>query len=278
MAYTLMDGKAVANRLKEEIRSKVEKFARKPKLISLLMGDDPAVKTYVNSKRRISTEIGVNFESFNFPLSLSEEDLREKILGFSKDKEIDGIILELPLPVNYNLEVLTGAIEPNKDVDCVNPVNLGLLVIGKPYFFPSTPLSIMRLLSEYSIKVAGKRAVVIGRSLIVGRPISFMLLAENATVTMCHSKTEDLPQITKEADILISAIGKPEMIDSSFVKEGAVVIDVGINFVNGEIVGDVKFDEVSKVSSHITPVPGGVGALTTIMLLRNTVEAYKMHT
>lgn len=271
-----MDGRKIAQKLKEELKTQIVKLKRRPKLVSVLSGDNPAVMTYVNSKRRVSLELGIDFYIYNFPSKMTEEALRDEILKFSEDREVNGIILEMPLPKDYNLTNLASAINPIKDVDCMNPVNLGLLLSDKPSFFPSTPLSIMKLLSEYRIEVSGKRACVIGRSLIVGKPISLMLLKENATVTICHSKTFDLSSITKEADILVSAIGRAEMINSSFIKKGATVIDVGINVVGEKIVGDVKFSEVSELASFITPVPGGVGALTTIMLLNNTFSAYKM--
>ncbi|MBP8707610.1 MAG: bifunctional 5,10-methylenetetrahydrofolate dehydrogenase/5,10-methenyltetrahydrofolate cyclohydrolase [Caldisericia bacterium] len=276
MSYILMDGRVIAKRIKQEIKDEIEKLDKKPTLVSIISGDNPATLTYVNSKKKVSEEIGINFFVHSFPTNLSEEDLKEEIFKFSRDSNVNAIILEMPLPKNYNLINLASAIKINKDVDCMNPTNLGLLLCGKPLFYPSTPLSIMKLLSEYKVEISGKKACVIGRSTIVGKPISLMLLAENATVTMCHSKTNDLPSVTREADIVVSAIGRAEMIDSSFVKKGATVIDVGINVVSDKIVGDVKFSEVAELASYITPVPGGVGALTTVMILSNTLEAYKM--
>lgn len=271
-----MDGRVIAKKIKQEIKDEVCKLDKKPKLVSIVSGDNPATLTYVNSKKKVSEELGINFSVYNFSPKLTEDDLKEEILKFSDDTQVNAIILEMPLPKNYNLINLASAIKINKDVDCMNPTNLGLLVAGKPLFYPSTPLSIMKILSEYKVEISGKKACVIGRSTIVGKPISLMLLAENATVTMCHSKTNDLPSVAREADIIVSAIGRAEMIDSSFVKKGATVIDVGINVVSDKIVGDVKFSEVAELTSYITPVPGGVGALTTVMILSNTLEAYKM--
>jgi methylenetetrahydrofolate dehydrogenase (NADP+)/methenyltetrahydrofolate cyclohydrolase len=277
MDYILMDGKRVANKVKEEIKSQVNSLRRRPKLVSVLVGDDLASKAYINNKRKISNEVGIEFDSIEFPLDIVEDDLREEILKLSDNFEIDGIIIEQPVPKHINIEMLATAIRPTKDVDCINPISLGFLLMGKPFFFPSTPLSVMKLLSEYGIEISGKRVVIIGRSIIVGKPLSIMFLSENATVTICHSKTKNLSEVAREADILAVAIGKPLMIDSTYIREGAVVIDIGINVVNGKIVGDVNFDEASKVASYITPVPGGVGALTTVMILNNTLEASKMH-
>ncbi len=277
MDYILMDGKRVANKVKEEIKSQVNSLRRRPKLVSVLVGDDLASKAYINNKRKISNEVGIEFDSIEFPLDIVEDDLREEILKLSDNFEIDGIIIEQPVPKHINIEMLATAIRPTKDVDCINPISLGFLLMGKPFFFPSTPLSVMKLLSEYGIEISGKRVVIIGRSIIVGKPLSIMFLSENATVTICHSKTKNLSEVAREADILAVAIGKPLMIDSTYIREGAVVIDIGINVVNGKIVGDVNFDEASKVASYITPVPGGVGALTTVMILNNTLEASQMH-
>lgn len=272
-----MDGKKVSNDIKEDIKLDVKRLKKRPKLVSVLIGDDPASKTYINNKRKTSSEVGIDFEEIDFPLNIIEDDLRNEIKKLSDNHEVDGIIIEQPIPKNLNIEMLATAIKPTKDVDCMNPVSLGLLLMGKPFFYPSTPLSVMKLLSEYNIEISGKRAVVIGRSIIVGKPLSIMLLAENATVTICHSKTNNLPSVAKEADILFVAIGKPQMVDSNYIKKGAVVIDIGINVVNGKIVGDVNFEEVSKIASYITPVPGGVGALTTAIILSNTVEASRLN-
>lgn len=240
----------------------------------ILVGNDPASETYVRGKVRACGEVGIHSELICLPESVSEQELLEHVQRLNVDERIHGILVQLPLPKHISEEKVIDAIVPEKDVDGFHPISVGNLVIGKPGFLPCTPHGIMELLRRYEIPLAGKHAVVIGRSNIVGKPVSLLLQRENATVTMCHSKTVDLPSVARQADILIAAVGKPQLVTREYVKPGAVVIDVGINRTpEGKLVGDVHFDEVREVASYITPVPGGVGPMTIAMLLVNTVQS-----
>ncbi|MDN4594073.1 bifunctional methylenetetrahydrofolate dehydrogenase/methenyltetrahydrofolate cyclohydrolase FolD [Polycladomyces subterraneus] len=273
----LIDGKAVAASIRQELKEQVSRMKEQgvhPGLAVILVGNDPASETYVRGKVRACGEVGIYSELIRLPESVSEEELLEHVHRLNGDARIHGILVQLPLPKHISEEKVIDAIVPEKDVDGFHPISVGNLVIGKPGFLPCTPHGIMELLRRYEIPLAGKHAVVIGRSNIVGKPVSLLLQRENATVTMCHSKTVDLPSVARQADILIAAVGKPHLVTREYVKPGAVVIDVGINRTpEGKLVGDVHFEQVREVASYITPVPGGVGPMTIAMLLVNTVQS-----
>jgi methylenetetrahydrofolate dehydrogenase (NADP+)/methenyltetrahydrofolate cyclohydrolase len=279
-----IDGKAVALKVQQDIKQEVEELLknnrRKPGLAVVLVGDNPASHVYVGKKVESCQKVGFNSFKYEFPAELTTEELIACIEKLNQDKAVDGILVQLPLPKHISTEHVLNAIDPEKDVDGLHPTNLGLLVSGKPGMRPCTPLGVMALLAHHNVELSGKKAVVIGRSNLVGKPISFMLLEKNATVTMCHSGTRDLDAVCRAADILVVAAGRPEFVTGSFVKEGAVVIDVGINRIElpsgkGKLVGDVHFAEAREKASLITPVPGGVGPMTVAMLLANTLTAYK---
>jgi len=273
----LIDGKAVAASIRQELKEQVSRMKERgvhPGLAVILVGNDPASETYVRGKVRACGEVGIHSELIRLPESVSEEELLKHVQRLNGDARIHGILVQLPLPKHISEEKVIDSIVPEKDVDGFHPISVGNLVIGKPGFLPCTPHGIMELLRRYEIPLAGKHAVVIGRSNIVGKPVSLLLQRENATVTMCHSKTVDLPSVARQADILIAAVGKPHLVTREYVKPGAVVIDVGINRTpEGKLVGDVHFEEVREVASYITPVPGGVGPMTIAMLLVNTVQS-----
>jgi methylenetetrahydrofolate dehydrogenase (NADP+)/methenyltetrahydrofolate cyclohydrolase len=273
----LIDGKAVAASIRQELKEQVSRMKEQgvhPGLAVILVGNDPASETYVRGKVRACGEVGIHSKLIRLPESVSEQELLEHVQRLNGDDRIHGILVQLPLPKHISEEKVIDAIVPEKDVDGFHPLSVGNLVIGKPGFLPCTPHGIMELLRRYEIPLAGKHAVVIGRSNIVGKPVSLLLQRENATVTMCHSKTVDLPSVARQADILIAAVGKPHLVTREYVKPGAVVIDVGINRTpEGKLVGDVHFEEVREVASYITPVPGGVGPMTIAMLLVNTVQS-----
>ncbi len=285
----LIDGKKIAAEIRSELNAEVtrlkEKFGRVPGLAAVLVGDNPASQVYVRMKHKACEEIGIYSEVINMPKETSEETLLSKIDELNQDEKIDGILVQLPLPDQIDEDKIIEAIAPEKDVDGFHPVSVGNLVIGKDTFFPCTPYGIMELIKRYKIETRGKHVVVVGRSNIVGKPIANMMLQKkegaNAIVTVCHSAAPDLKLFTKQADILIAAIGRANFITAEHVKEGAVVIDVGINRVEDEnskkgykIVGDVDFENVAPKSSFITPVPGGVGPMTIAMLMKNTVESF----
>lgn len=277
MSVKILDGKALAARIKGEIREEVVSLKNKginPGLAVVIVGNDPASKTYVRNKRKDCEEVGI--ESFEYALdeNTTEQELIELIIRLNKDPKVNGILVQLPLPVHINEERVIYAIDPIKDADCFHPINVGKLMIGKPGLLPCTPAGVMEFIKESGIDVAGKDCVVIGRSNIVGKPQAMMLLAQNGTVTVCHSKTRNIEEICSKADIIVAAVGRAEFVKGSFIKPGAVVIDVGINRnEEGKMVGDVDFAEASKIASAITPVPGGVGPMTRAMLLKNTLTA-----
>lgn len=274
----ILDGKTVSNAIRNQLRSEISAIpGRKPKLTTLLIGNDESAKVYIRNKEKACYEVGIESEQINFPDSISEQELCQEIQKINHNPSVDGILIQMPLPKTINPDNVVNSITPDKDVDCLHPINLGLLCAGNGIFIPNTPQSVMSILSYYQIPIQGKRAVVIGRSNIVGKPVALLLLQNNATVTICHSKTLDLPAISREADILVVAIGKPGMIDQSYIKSGAIVCDVGIHYIDGKIVGDVLFESASKKAAYITPVPGGVGSVTTSLLLQNTVKAYHLH-
>ncbi|MBS3133102.1 bifunctional methylenetetrahydrofolate dehydrogenase/methenyltetrahydrofolate cyclohydrolase FolD [Candidatus Woesearchaeota archaeon] len=274
MTAKLIDGKEIAKKIREGIKKEVSAMAKKPGLAAIIVGENPASKIYVGIKRRTCDEVGIYSEEHKLPEKTSEEELLELIRKLNADDKIHAILLQLPVPNHINSEKALSAIALEKDVDGFSPVNIGRLVSGNESFVPCTPKGIIRLLEETGIEIEGKNAVVVGRSNIVGKPTASMLLNRNATVTVCHSRTKNLGKITKQADILVVAVGKANMITKDMVKEGAVVIDVGMNDVDGKLTGDVDFENVKEKASWITPVPGGVGPMTVAMLLENTVKIY----
>ncbi|MEX1037300.1 MAG: bifunctional methylenetetrahydrofolate dehydrogenase/methenyltetrahydrofolate cyclohydrolase FolD [Acidimicrobiia bacterium] len=275
MSARILDGKLVAAAVKEEVAASVAGLGYQPGLATVLVGDDPASHTYVRGKRRDAEEVGIASRHHELSGDTSQEVVEGLIDTLNADDEIDGILVQLPLPQGLDSEQVVERIDPDKDVDGLHPYNLGLLVLDRPGLRPCTPGGVMRILEHYDIATSGARAVVVGRSFLVGRPLALMLASRgaDATVTVAHSRTTDLASVTSEADILISAVGSAGLITADYVRDGAVVIDVGINRVDGKIVGDVDFESVSAVASAITPVPGGVGLMTRAMLLVNTVAA-----
>lgn len=245
-----------------------------PGLAVVIVGDDPASRVYVNSKKKACEELGILSEEYALPAETTEEELISLVKELNEKDSISGILVQLPLPKHINEEAVINTIVPNKDVDAFHPVNVGKIMVGNYDFLPCTPAGVMELIAESGIDVSGKECVVVGRSNIVGKPQAMLLLHKNGTVTICHSKTKDLKEKTKNADILVAAVGIPEMITGDMIKEGAVVIDVGINRLeNKKLVGDVHFESAEKVAGAITPVPGGVGPMTIAMLMKNTVKA-----
>jgi methylenetetrahydrofolate dehydrogenase (NADP+)/methenyltetrahydrofolate cyclohydrolase len=287
MTATLIDGKMVAKLIRKEAKRKVKALKEKqisPGLAAVLIGDDPASQVYVNSKARTCEKLGMYSEVITRPASTTQEELIEIVQGLNNNDKIHGILVQSPLPDHIDELAVTLTIRPDKDVDGFHPHNVGLLLIGKPQLISCTPYGIVKLLEHYEIDPSGKEVVIVGRSNIVGKPIAAMLLQKaawaNATVTVAHSRTKDLASVTRRADILIAAIGRAEMITGDMVKDGAVVIDVGMNRVDDStkekgyrLTGDVLFDEVAEKASFITPVPGGVGPMTIAMLISNTVLA-----
>jgi methylenetetrahydrofolate dehydrogenase (NADP+)/methenyltetrahydrofolate cyclohydrolase len=285
----LIDGKVVSEKLKAELKKEVEVLVEAgidPHLVAILVGEDPASQTYVRNKVKACEDTGIVSSVYRQSADMMEKELLTMIDFINNDPEVHGMIVQLPLPSHISPEKVIQQIRPEKDVDGFHPVNIGRMVQGLPAYLPATPYGIIKLLEHYKIETAGKHCVVLGRSNIVGTPIALMLSRKaspgNATVTLCHSKTENLEKFTRDADILIAAIGQPHFVTADMVKEGAVVIDVGIHRIPSadtqsgyKLIGDVKFDEVSKKASYITPVPGGVGLMTIVSLLTNTVRAAK---
>ena len=272
----IINGKEISAAIREEIKAEVQGMSIRPGLAVVLVGDDPASAVYVRNKSKACAEVGIYSEVYRLP----EETGREQLLGLieqlNQSPLIHGILVQLPLPKHLDPEEVIMAIDPTKDVDAFHPVNVGKIMIGNYDFLPCTPAGVMELLHRSGIEVSGKECVVIGRSNIVGKPQAMLLLHENATVTVCHSKTRDLPSVCRRADILVSAVGKAKFVTADMVRNGAVVIDVGMNRdENGKLCGDVDFEPVSEKASYITPVPGGVGPMTITMLLKNTVTAAK---
>ena len=273
----ILDGKKLAYKITEELKNKTQSLTNKPKLAVLLVGNNPASQIYVRNKQKKAEYIG--FESIVIPLpkEATEDNILEHIYILNEDTNINAILVQLPLPEGINQKRIIEAIDPIKDVDGFTSYNFGRLALGyKPYTYPCTPKGIIKLIEEYNIELQGKNIVVIGRSNIVGKPVSFMLQQKNATVTMANSYTQNLKEITKQADVIISAIGKAKFITDEYVKENAIVIDVGINRTNDNLCGDVDFDNVKEKTSYITPVPGGVGPMTIAMLMENTYELYTL--
>lgn len=273
-----IDGKAIAQQVRARVKNEVEKLGtvNRPGLAAVLVGENPASKIYVRNKRKACEEVGIYSEEHTLPESATEQELLSLIERLNRDPKIHGILVQLPLPKQIDERRILDAVIPEKDVDGFHYMNVGKLVANEPGFVPCTPLGIIELLLATGVEIAGAHAVVVGRSNIVGKPAALLLLHRNATVTICHSKTKNLEEVCRQADILVAAIGKPQFVKKEMVKEGAVVIDVGINRLpDGRIVGDVDFDPVAERAGAITPVPGGVGPMTIAMLLRNTVQAAK---
>lgn len=280
MTAVVIDGKALAAKRKAQVAQQVKQLKRRPGLAVILVGDDPASRVYVTSKRRDCEECGIYSEEFALPAQTGQKALLELVDALNQRPEIDGILCQLPLPKGYDYdeqEVLL-RISPEKDVDAFHPTNVGKIMIGNYDFLPCTPAGVMAMLEEYNIDPAGKHCVVVGRSNIVGKPQAMLLLHKHGTVTICHSRTPDLGAITRQADILVAAVGKRGLITADMVKPGAVVIDVAMNRNEaGKLCGDVDFDAVAEKASYITPVPGGVGPMTRAMLMENTLTAAKLH-
>ena len=272
----IMDGKETSKELKEEIKQQVKELPSKPKLLVILVGDDPASKVYVASKEKASRNCGIDAETIVLDENVSQKEIIDCIEKANRDKSINAILVQLPLPDHINTKAVIEAIDPLKDVDGLTSLNQGKLFLGLNGIVPCTPKGIMHLFEKYNVDLTGKNAIVIGRSLLVGKPLSMLLLAKNATVTIAHSKTKNLKELCLGMDIIVSAVGKPKMITADMVKEGAIVIDVGINRVHNTLVGDVDYLSVCDKCSRITPVPGGVGPMTIACLLENVVECYKM--
>lgn len=277
----IIDGKKLAAKVREDLKLEVDNLKKEgnlPKLAVIMVGDDSASKVYVRNKSKACEEIGIEYEEYLLNSDITMEKLLDLIENLNNKKDVDGILLQSPIPNHLDINKAFRAIAPEKDVDGFNPINVGKLTIGEEAFIPCTPHGVMRMLEEYNIETEGKNVVILGRSNIVGKPLIQCCLQKNATVTVCHSRTNNIEEITKRADILISAIGKAKFVTENMVKDGAAVIDVGINRnEDGKLVGDVDFDNVSKKASFITPVPGGVGPMTIAMLMQNVVQAAKQN-
>lgn len=271
----LLDGKMLSNKIKNELKAEFAKLDPKPKLVVILVGDDPASKLYVQSKQKACEEVGVISETILLDSTITEEQLVLEIERLNNDPTVHGILVQLPLPKHLNETLIINTISDKKDVDGFHIYNKGRLINNLETIVPATPLGVLTLLKEYNIEIKGKHAVVIGRSNIVGRPMAALLLNHDATVTICHRYTENLKQYTLMADIIVCAVGKPNLITADMVKEGAVIIDVGINRLGKKVVGDVDFENVKDKASAITPVPGGVGPMTIAMLLSNLLKCYQ---
>lgn len=277
----IIDGRMVSSIIKERLKGEVEELKREGINIGLaviIVGEDKASRIYVNNKKKICEELGIHSEEYAFPDSIETEKIIELIEELNNMEEISGILVQLPLPKHLDEKKIISKISASKDVDAFHPINVGKIMSGDYKFVPCTPAGIMELLKFYKVDIEGKRCVIVGRSNIVGKPMAMLLLKENGTVTICHSKTQDINKITKEADIIVVAVGKKHFINSEMIKEGAVVIDVGINRdEDNKICGDVDFEDVYSKVSLITPVPGGVGPMTISMLMKNTINAAKLN-
>ncbi|MGI6236619.1 MAG: bifunctional methylenetetrahydrofolate dehydrogenase/methenyltetrahydrofolate cyclohydrolase FolD [Candidatus Excrementavichristensenella sp.] len=274
MSAVLMDGKALAERIKETLRERVDGMTVKPGLTVILAGEDPASKVYVRNKERACETVGIRSRVIRLPDAVSQEELLAHIDAANRDEAVHGILVQLPLPRHIDGAVVLKAIDPKKDVDGFHVENAGALLSGAPGIAPCTPSGIMELLKDSGVPLEGAHAVVVGRSNIVGKPVALLLLQANCTVTLCHSKTRDLAAVTRQADILVAAVGRPRFITRDMVKNGAAVVDVGVNrCADGSLCGDVDFEQVREVAGRITPVPGGVGPMTIAMLMANTLRA-----
>ncbi len=271
----LLDGKAVAKVLKEEIQQEIAELKEQgvhPKLAVVLVGDDPASVVYAKSKQRMSEGLGMAFELFTLPSATQEEEVLTLIERLNQDAETHGIMVELPLPKHISKEKVMASVRPDKDVDGVHPINRGYILSGEEGLFPATPQSCIEIMLRSGVQISGKHVVIVGRGETVGKPLVFLILKHNATVTICHSKTPDLGYHTRQADILIAAVGRAKLVKMDMVKPGAIVVDAGINEIPGGICGDVDFDAVKEVAGMISPVPGGVGSLTTVLIMKNVLK------
>ena len=276
--YKLIDGKVISASVKERVKGEVAELNQKGITVGLaviIVGEDPASKVYVSNKKKACEALGIISREYALPENTTEQELLDLIRELNADPEINGILCQLPLPKHLDEKLIINSIDPEKDVDAFHPVNVGKIMIGDFYFLPCTPAGVMEMLEYEGIDVTGKNCVVIGRSNIVGKPMNMLLLHKNGTVTICHSKTKNLAEICKNADILVAAVGRPNFVTADMVKDGAVVIDVGINRVDGKLCGDVDFENVKDKTAAITPVPGGVGPMTIAMLMQNTLTAAK---
>ncbi len=271
----ILDGKALSDQIKDDLTKKVKNYLIKPCLAVIQIGNDEASNVYIKAKEKACNTVGINFIHVKFEEDTTEQEVINKIVELNNDTYVNGILLQLPLPSQFNQDKLLNLINKNKDVDGLTDINAGLLFKGNSNLVPCTPLGIVTLLKEYKIDLIGKHVVIIGKSNLVGKPLAILLLQEGATVTICHSKTNNLKQFTKQADILVSAVGKKDLVTKDMVKENSVIIDVGINRVAGKLYGDVDFENVKDIVSFITPVPGGVGPMTVAMLLSNVVKNYE---
>ncbi|MGC8783729.1 MAG: bifunctional methylenetetrahydrofolate dehydrogenase/methenyltetrahydrofolate cyclohydrolase FolD [Armatimonadota bacterium] len=281
MSAILLDGAATAAQIREELKPRVQRLREAgivPKLSVLIIGDDPASHTYVRMKAKACRGVGIESETFALPHNTTQQEAEELVARLNADESVHGILVQHPVPKHLDEIRLLNHLSPDKDVDGISPASLGALVAGVAKFVSCTPLGIVELLDRYHIPIEGQRAVVVGRSIILGKPLALLLLQRNATVTVCHTRTRDLPSVTREADILVAACGRAELITGDMIRPGAVVVDAGYNRVEGRSgdVGDVHFESASQVASYITPVPGGVGPMTIAMLLSNTVRAAEM--
>lgn len=278
MSYTIIDGKQIAQNIKKEIKAEIEEKKITPGLAVVLVGENPASQIYVRNKKKACEYVGIKSFSFELPTNTSEAELLDLVNDLNLNEEINGILVQLPLPEHINESKIIDAILPEKDVDGFHPINVGNLVLKKTGFISCTPYGIVELIKRSNIEITGKHCVVVGRSNIVGKPVAQLMLNENATVSICHSKTKNLSEITKQADILIVAIGRGKFIKQNMIKKGAVVIDVGMNRdENGKLCGDTDFENIKNICSYITPVPGGVGPMTIAMLLKNCLKAKINH-
>ena len=270
----LLDGKSLSAKIKDELKGNINSYVQTPILAVITIGDDAASEVYVKNKRKACEYVGMSFLHLDYASCVKEEVVIKKIKQLNKDKSINGIILQLPIPDNFNVSKIINTIDPSKDVDGLTNTQAGKLIQNEKCLMPCTPKGIMEILKEYKIELEGKHVVIVGRSILVGKPLMLECINKNATVTLCHSKTRDLKSYTKDADILIVAAGKKHLIDKTMIKKGSVIIDVGINREDGKLFGDVN-PNVEEVCGYLTPVPGGVGPMTVAMLLKNTFEAYK---
>lgn len=280
MAAQILSGKELSQEIRQELKQDVADLiaeGTKPGLVVILVGEDPASSIYVNNKEKACQELGIHSQVIRLKEDTTQQELLTLIDDYNENTEFHGILVQLPLPKHINEEEVLKRINPKKDVDGFHVQNAGSLFTGLPGLVACTPKGIIRLIKKSGVEIAGKNAVVIGRSNIVGKPVAILLLNENATVTICHSKTKNLPEVCANADILVAAIGRPEFVTDEFVKPGAIVIDVGTSRVDGKLKGDVKFDEAAQKAGYITPVPGGVGPMTITMLMANTVEAARLY-
>ena len=270
----IMDGEALSLKMQDEMKQQLKSCMIRPSVAVIQVGDDPASNSYIKRKEKECNAVGVYFRHYKFDADTPELSIINKIKELNNDDYVNGILVQLPLPERYNEKRIANSISNSKDVDGLTDINTGRMINGRKTLVPCTPLGVMRILEEYEIELVGKHVVIVGRGKLVGKPLATLMLAADATVTVCHSKTTNLAEITKQADVLVCAVGSPKMITADMVREGAVVIDVGVNRVDGKLCGDVDFDKVSKKASYITPVPKGVGPMTVAMLLENIVTCY----